>query len=156
MADKLKQAEFVVTAESTWGIGRGVDLALKKLDAGFPSGEESVPRHGINVKWQSFDIQQASVTPATIAEGPQEVQPVKVPDIALMDIEEARGVVGTAGSMEELDALEVAEANSERTPGGRKGVLRYIEKVRKELLERAAEAEKDAKAKAEAEAAQEA
>lgn len=138
MSQKVKRAEFEVTAESERGLERGLNMAMRKIEEGNSVGEYIIEKHGIFVKWNVFDLTMPTQTPESIFAGGRpesepQPEPVSLPDIAVMDIEEAKGVVGTAGTLEELATLMEIESKGDRTPGGRRGVLSYIEKRWKEI-----------------------
>jgi len=162
----MKRAEFVVEAESSWGIERGVNLAIQRIEAGVLDGKAGIPRHGVSVEWRlinvvkATDIEEGGILGKEIPSpgsygvpgGAAIGTPAQnTPDISTMDIEEAKGIVGTAGNDAELDIMEVSEKSGTRTPGGRKGVLVFIEKRRKEFADKAVkQAESDAKKVADA------
>jgi len=148
----MKRAEFVVEAESVGGVARGVNLAVAEIDKGHPTGKSGLPKHGVTVQWRVVDV----VKPTDVSEGaliPPESIPAppvasNLPDISTMDIEEARGIVATAGSDEELEILETVEQASARFPGGRKGVLEFIGHRKAELASARKKKAKEAAAKA--------
>jgi hypothetical protein len=167
----IKRAEFEVTAESTWGIERGLNLAIQNLNKGNDMGEASIPKHGVFVKWAVFDVNIAAPVPDTILSGePKPGEEIVVPvvppaapvpapptvDISVLDIEQAKGFIDTAGSMAEIEVLLDSEARSEKFPGGRKAILKYIEirgvQMARAIEDRQKKAEKAAKAKAAKEA----
>lgn len=138
---QYKRAEVVVKAESIGGIERAFRLAFIHIERGKSQGEDALPKHGIHVEWRVTDVVEATdVTLGSILipENPLPSSASSLPDIAAMDIEEAKGIVGVAGNAEELEVLRGVEESSSRVPGGRKGVLDFIEK-RREEFERAAE-----------------
>jgi hypothetical protein len=139
----MKRAEFVVEAESPLGVIRGLGLASAQIEKDAMVGSSSLPKHGVSVRWRIVDVVKATdVSKGSIlTPEPGPVAP-NLPDVSAMDIEEAKGIVATAGSNEELDILEMVEKSSARFPGGRKGVLVFINHRRVEL---SASAEKKAK-----------
>jgi hypothetical protein len=133
--DKMKHAEFVVTAESPIGIERAVAWAMKQIMENHLFGEHTISKLKATVKWSIVDVTVPTEVESILPKAPEPILPV-FQDISMMDIEDAKGIVGTCGTTDELDALEKIEAAGERTPGGRKGVLTYIEKLRKEIIKR--------------------
>lgn len=130
---QMKRTEIVVTAESFWGTERGVNLALRGIEKGIEVGENALEKHGVVVKWRAVDFVSAadpSIGSILVSEAPLNIAPM--PDIGMVDIDEARSIAGTA-NLGELDALEDIEKSSSRTPGGREGVLKFIEERRAEL-----------------------
>lgn len=152
----MKRAEFVVEAESPLGVIRGVNLACVEIEKNNPMGKAALPRHGVTVQWRVVDVVKPTdvSTGSLLAPGkpPAPVVAPNLPDISVMDIEEAKGIIGTAASREELEILEMVESSSKRFPGGRKGVLNFIGRRRAELEasseKKAAEAEAKASGKA--------
>lgn len=130
----MKRGEFVVEAESPWGVAQGISLALRNIERDVMAGKETLSKHGVTVQWRVVDF----VKPTNLSDGslvaPEaaSVAP-NLPDISKMDIEEARGIVGTANP-EELDVLEMVEKSSAKAAGGRRGVLGYIERRKAELV----------------------
>jgi hypothetical protein len=146
--DKIKRAEFIVTAESTRGIERAMAFALKHIDDNNFFGEHTIEKLNAHVKWSVVEVAVPTEF-ETILDAPQEPAPPPepvFPDISMMDIEDAKGVVGTAGTLADLSILEGIECGGTRTPGGRRGVLNYIDKRRTELRKAEAEALKKAEA----------
>lgn len=131
---QMKRLELVVTAESPWAVERGINYAVQQIERNNTDGEYFIEKHNTNVKWRMVDVSVAIPEQESILPPP----PAQVPDISTMDIEEARGSIGIAGGPEELDAMEDFEVRSERFPGGRKGVLKYIDQRRKDMAEQAA------------------
>lgn len=145
------RAEFVVNAVSEFTAKIGLELALKKIEQGDKTGTASIPRHGVTVQWRLVEVIQATdvstgslipedpaVQPFADSAEPSEPPsapppPAKLPDITKMDIEEARGVIVVTSDLDDLAALEAIEADSDRHPGGRKGVLKTIKMRRVEL-----------------------
>lgn len=149
----MKRAEFVVTAESDWGIERALNFALHHIGQLRYQGDHTIERLNATVKWQVSDF-APTVEPVSILPGkPLGPLAVEPPDIGLMDIEDAMGVVGNA-DLGELDSLEKAEINGLRTPGGREEVLRYIGKCREDK-KKTVEAKARARAKKETRAKEE-
>ncbi len=142
----MKQAEFLVTAETEAQVELGVNYALRQIEkGGRNTGEHTIPKFEIKVKWRVADVAVPAPEALSILPPP----PVStIDDVSLIDIEEARGVIVVLNSYEELDTVEAMEVGSGRFPGGRKGVLHFIKQKRDEL-ERA---EKVAKAKADEDA----
>lgn len=138
--EKMKRAEFVVVSESTWGVERGLDYALRAIGLNNFEGQHRIENHNIEVEWRCMDVNAPpkELQPPLVASQVPEGVPADLPDISRMDIEEAKGFVGVAKNLEELQLLEDYERSSERTSGGRKGVLNYIEKIREEIQKKAA------------------
>jgi hypothetical protein len=126
MSDKVKRAEFVVEAESEWGIERAFAAAYQSIEKGFAQGEYRHSKDLFSVRWNVVDTVKAEEPPSILSLSPVVPPSALAPNIHNMDIEDARGVVGTAANEEELARLEELEIIGERTPGGREGVLKYI------------------------------
>lgn len=156
----MKHFEVVVEAESPFGIARGLETVIRKLEnEGANDGTLELPRMGITAAWRTVEKVSASdleagsllgkapeapekdpkdpggvfVDTQKATEPPSAPPPLNLPDISMMDVEEARSTVGVAANLEELAAMEEAEIQSSRFPGGRKGVLQYIAKMRNDL-----------------------
>lgn len=149
MSEKVKQAEIQIIAESEWGIERACAFANAQIQGGIVEGEHTIGKHGIKVVWRVADVTirvEVPKLPSVIP--PDQIEPPEIdyPDVSKMDIEDAKGMIGVSPNLEELDAFEWIERNSDRYPGGRKGVLKYIDDLRAEIGRRAeAEAEEDAR-----------
>lgn len=159
----MKRIEVVAEAESPWGLARALEVVAKKLEETTDlSGTHEIPRQGISVAWRTLD----KVTPTDLSTGsllsevpeapeklpgdpggvfedsqksteaPSDPPRNQLPDISAVDIEEAKAIVGVAGTLDELVDLEQIEIGSSRFPGGRKSVLQYIAKVRKDMESR--------------------
>ncbi len=130
----MKRTELVVNSESPLGAARGATLAFAEIEKGHLEGKAALPKHGITVQWRVVDVVQATdVSKGSILTPSAPPVAPNLPDISGMDIEEAKGIVGTA-SLEELEILEMVERSSARVPGGRKGVLVFIERRKTELM----------------------
>lgn len=159
------RGEFIVEAESAFGVQRGVNLALKHIENNVLNGEKTIENHGITVKWRLIPVveippeQEQTIAadelpqPRTLSPQLEPAVPAAIPDISVLDIEDAKGIIEVAATLEDCDELERIEKGNQRTVGGRQSVFGYIEKKRKELKRAALAAAKKAAAKAEAEAA---
>jgi hypothetical protein len=135
----VKQAEFLVKADTEAQVELGVNYALRQIEKGGHSeGEHTIPRFEIKVKWRVIDV--VVPTPEEVVKDTILPPVAAIQDVSLVDIEDARGVIAVLSTREELDAVEAMEAGSERFPGGRKGVLHFIQQKRDEL-DRAEKAE---------------
>jgi hypothetical protein len=144
VSDKIKTAEFVVTAESNGGIEQGLKLAYARLSEGQTSGEAAVVKHGVSVKWSVFDVPKPAFVPETLLGVDPPKPEMSLPDLSTLDIGDAEGFIDLTKTEEDLDRLLDSEVSSERFAGGRKAVLKHIENHRKDI--RAAVAKSEAKA----------
>lgn len=133
MSEKMKRAEFVIEAESEWGIERAFAAAYHSIEKGFYQGEYKHSKGSFTVRWNVTDTVRVEDPPSILSLSPVTPFSSLTPDIHNMDIEDAKGVVGTAANEEELAKLEEIEIIGERTPGGRDGVLKYITERREEF-----------------------